>query len=165
MSRGQTWGENEVLSLIEVFWSENIQSMVDNTSRNRDVYKIVTDLMERKGHCRNAYEIRTKVNNLKQWYKRVKTNQKHERHKRTRIYQYMQERLTDVNEAEDETVAKEDAPDEMEEDETHVEDEGEASNGRILKEWLGLDPISNFLSKQKSDTMSVITLEKVFFPI
>ncbi|XP_072044463.1 uncharacterized protein [Amphiura filiformis] len=106
MSRGQTWGEDEVLSLIEIFWGENIQSMVDNTSRNRDVYKIVTDLMERRGHCRNAYEIRTKVNNLKQWYKRINkpgSSQRNERHKRTRIFKCMQERLTDeVEELEEE---------------------------------------------------------------
>ena len=69
-TRGKTWEEAEVLVLIDIFWGERIQSQIDNTVRNKSVYKKCADEMMKHGFERTPAEIRTKVNNLKSWYRR-----------------------------------------------------------------------------------------------
>ena len=56
--------------------------------RNRDVYPLVIDLMEKRGHSRTGLEIRTKVNNLKAWYKKMIKPDAHRGHinRKTRIF-------------------------------------------------------------------------------
>ncbi|XP_072033588.1 uncharacterized protein [Amphiura filiformis] len=68
--RGRTWEEPEVLILIDIFWGERIQSLVDNTVRNKNVYKKCVILLEAQGYERTHVEIRTKINNLKSFYRR-----------------------------------------------------------------------------------------------
>jgi len=64
------WSDAETLALVDIFWGERIQAMVDNTARNKDCYKKCQEMMADAGYTRSSAEIRTKVNNLKAWYKR-----------------------------------------------------------------------------------------------
>ncbi len=69
--RGKTWGEEEVLAVISVFLEEDIQAMIDGTSRNTAVYKKVSrNFADVYNVHRTAKECQTKVNNLKSWYRR-----------------------------------------------------------------------------------------------
>ena len=70
-ARGKTWSEAEELALLNVYFEEEIQMLVESLSRNSATYRRVAEkLKQEHGIDRTAKECQTKINNLKSWYRK-----------------------------------------------------------------------------------------------
>ena len=68
MSRGQTWSDEEVKTLIEIWSDENIAQLLVSTHKNCDIYKTISRKMEASGYRRSIEQCRNKVKKLRQEY-------------------------------------------------------------------------------------------------
>uniref|UniRef100_A0A3B4AEE9 Myb/SANT-like DNA-binding domain-containing protein n=1 Tax=Periophthalmus magnuspinnatus TaxID=409849 RepID=A0A3B4AEE9_9GOBI len=64
MARGQTWSEEEVKALIEIWSDQNICQLLVTTHKNNEVYKLISEKMKAVGFPRTVAQCRTKVKKL-----------------------------------------------------------------------------------------------------
>ena len=70
-TRGKTWSEEEELAVIDIYFEDEIQRMVEGTARNKAVYRKISQRLEEEyGISRTDKEVQTKINNLKSWYRK-----------------------------------------------------------------------------------------------
>ena len=71
--RGTLWGDDEVMALIEIWADEGIQQQLDSCTRKRPIFeKIARRLQEEGEYIRTFVQVREKIKQLKQAYKKVK---------------------------------------------------------------------------------------------
>ncbi|KAK7898742.1 hypothetical protein WMY93_019595 [Mugilogobius chulae] len=72
MARGQTWSEEEVKALIDIWSDENISQLLVTTHKNNEVFKLISEKMEALGFIRTVVQCRTKVKKLRQQYIKIR---------------------------------------------------------------------------------------------
>ena len=73
--RGSTWEDEEVFLLIDIWADEKIQHQLDSCSRKKPIFeKMAKRLEEEGGFTRSCNQIREKIKQLKQRYKKIKDN-------------------------------------------------------------------------------------------
>uniref|UniRef100_A0A3B4BAC8 Myb/SANT-like DNA-binding domain-containing protein n=1 Tax=Periophthalmus magnuspinnatus TaxID=409849 RepID=A0A3B4BAC8_9GOBI len=72
MAHGQTWSEEEVKALIEIWSDENICQLLVTTHKNNEVYKLISEKMKAVGFPRTVGQCRTKVKKLRQQYIKIR---------------------------------------------------------------------------------------------
>ena len=71
--RGTLWGDDEVFTLIEIWADEGIQQQLDSCTRKRPVFEKIARRLEEEGeYTRTFIQVREKIKQLKQVYKKVK---------------------------------------------------------------------------------------------
>ena len=71
-SRGSSWSDNEVRTLISIWGEENIQDQLDGAVRNQTIFDNIATKMREKGYERDWQQCRTKIKNLKKEYRQTK---------------------------------------------------------------------------------------------
>ena len=66
------WSTNEVLVLISIWGERNIQSQLDGSKRNKDIYTEIAHKLCEMGYLRDWKQCRCKIKNLKTTYKKIK---------------------------------------------------------------------------------------------
>ncbi len=75
VDRGSTWEDEEVFLLIGIWADEKIQQQLDSCSRKKPIFeKMAKKLLEKGGFARSCNQIREKIKQLKQRYKKIKDN-------------------------------------------------------------------------------------------
>ena len=64
------WSIGEEKMLIQIFFDDKIQGMLDGTCRDKHVYEQIAARLMEAGFCRSATECKNKINNLKTWFKK-----------------------------------------------------------------------------------------------
>lgn len=72
MSRGQTWGSDEVKALLEIWAEDNISKLLVETHKNTDVFKLFSNKLKERGIDRSGVQCRLKVKKLRQNYLKVR---------------------------------------------------------------------------------------------
>ena len=72
--RASLWDDEEVLSLLHIWGDERIQQDLDGCTRKRPVFEKMAKRQADKGFDRSHTQIREKVKQLKQRYKKVQAN-------------------------------------------------------------------------------------------
>ena len=72
--RGYTWDEEEISSIINIWADENIQQALETCSRKRPIFEKIAKSLEESGFIRSYSQIREKIKQLKQKYKKMKDN-------------------------------------------------------------------------------------------
>lgn len=72
MSRGMTWGREEVQALLEIWSDENMLHLLSTTHKNTEVFEMFSEKMAAQGFIRSAQQCRIKVKKLRQQYIRVR---------------------------------------------------------------------------------------------
>ena len=71
--RGTLWGDDEVMALIEIWADEGIQQQLDSCTRKRPIFKKIARRLQGEGEYIGTFpQIREKIKQLKQAYKKVK---------------------------------------------------------------------------------------------
>ena len=71
-SRGSSWSDNEVRTLIAIWGEDNIQEELDGAVRNQVIFNNIATKMQQKGYERDWQQCRTKIKNLKKEYRQTK---------------------------------------------------------------------------------------------
>ena len=71
-SRGYSWSDNEVRTLIAIWGEDNIQEELYGAIRDRVIFDNIATKMRQKGYERDWMQCRTKIKNLKKEYKQTK---------------------------------------------------------------------------------------------
>ena len=83
IDRGTTWEETEVLALIEIWADEKVQQQLDSCTRKKPIFeKMAQRLKDETGFERTFQQVREKIKQLKQNYKKVKDNNSKSGHSR-----------------------------------------------------------------------------------
>ena len=69
-----SWNTEETRTLISIWGEESIQSKLDKTHRNRDVFERIAREMSDVGYEKSWQQCRTKIKNLTQKYRKVIMN-------------------------------------------------------------------------------------------
>ena len=69
---GSRWCESEVECLLEIWADDSIQSQLDTTHKNSEVFGAIRDYLEHRGHHRTMIQCRDKVKKLRFQYLRVR---------------------------------------------------------------------------------------------
>ena len=72
--RGSTWEEEKVFSLIDIWADEKIQRALDSCSRKKPIFENMATRLEEVGFIRTSNQIREKMKQLKQKYRKIKDN-------------------------------------------------------------------------------------------
>ncbi|KAL2081739.1 hypothetical protein ACEWY4_023592 [Coilia grayii] len=72
MSRGQTWAEEEIRTLVDIWADVHISEMLDRTHKNADVFAVFSDKMREKGFTRSPEQCHLKVKKLRQTYMKIR---------------------------------------------------------------------------------------------
>ena len=71
--RGTLWGDDEVFTLIEIWADEGIQQQLDSCTRKRPVFETIARRLGEEGeYTRTFIQVREKIKQLKQAYKKGK---------------------------------------------------------------------------------------------
>ena len=95
------FSQEEQKLLIQTFFDEKIQQMLDGTCRDKQVYARIAAKLGEAGYERTASECKNKINNLKTWYKRHHDRPGKPgksggaRQKRSEIYQLLDEFMSE----------------------------------------------------------------------
>jgi len=73
-SRGSSWSDSEVKSLIAIWGENKIQEELDGAVRNQAIFNGIAKKMRQKGYDRDWKQCRNKIKNLKTEYRQVKDN-------------------------------------------------------------------------------------------
>ena len=71
-TRGSSWSDNEVRTLISIWGEDNIQEELDGAVRNQVIFNDIAAKMREKGYERDWQQCRTKIKNLKKEYRQIK---------------------------------------------------------------------------------------------
>ena len=83
IDKGTTWEETEVLALIEIWADEKVQQQLDSCTRKKPIFeKMAQRLKDETGFERTFQQVREKIKQLKQNYKKVKDNNSKSGHSR-----------------------------------------------------------------------------------
>ncbi|KAG8196604.1 hypothetical protein JTE90_014163 [Oedothorax gibbosus] len=72
VDRGFTWMDDETLSLIDIFSTEEIQKELNGSKRNIGIYERIASELSNIGFKRTAYQCREKIKRLRKEYHQVK---------------------------------------------------------------------------------------------
>uniref|UniRef100_A0A8C5DNI8 Myb/SANT-like DNA-binding domain-containing protein n=1 Tax=Gouania willdenowi TaxID=441366 RepID=A0A8C5DNI8_GOUWI len=72
MARGQTWSNDEVTTLIDIWADEHISRMLLETHKNKEVFRMFSQRLAARGFHRSGDQCRTKVKKLRQQYYKVR---------------------------------------------------------------------------------------------
>ena len=79
MSRGSTWGEEEIRYLISIWSDENIKSQLENAHKNADIYKKNYERMKERGYEWTAQKDNTPTSDARPFTHRSKGDATHVR--------------------------------------------------------------------------------------
>lgn len=69
---GSRWTTDETNFLLNLWSSKNIQSQIEGTVRDAEVYRILSMKMQEAGFQRNAGQVKTRIKILKKMYREQK---------------------------------------------------------------------------------------------
>ena len=72
--RGSTWEDEEVVELINIWADERIQQQLDGCTRKRPIFEKMAKTLAEAGFTRTFSQVREKIKQLKQNYKKIKDN-------------------------------------------------------------------------------------------
>ena len=86
--RGTLWGDDEVMTLIEIWADEGIQQQLGPCTRKRPIFeKIARRLQEEGEYIRTFAQVREIIKQLKQTYKKLR--QQHQIRKQSEDFQVL----------------------------------------------------------------------------
>ncbi len=72
--RGSTWDDEVVIELINIWADERIQQQLDGCTRKRPSFEKMAKTLAEAGFARTFSQVREKIKQLKQNYKKVEDN-------------------------------------------------------------------------------------------
>ncbi len=72
MSRGSTWGDEEIRFLIEIWSDDYIKTQLEKTHKNNETFNLFSERMRERGFNRTGEECHLKVKKLRQHYMRTR---------------------------------------------------------------------------------------------
>ena len=67
-----TWSDEETFVLIEIWGEDSIQTMLEETRRNKDVYVKIARAMEERWFSKSAAQCSAKIKRLRFEYKQIR---------------------------------------------------------------------------------------------
>ena len=81
-ARGILWEDEEVLALIHIWGDSRIQQDLDGCSRKRPIFERIAKQLKEQGFVRSFAQVREKIKQLKQRYKKIKDSNNRSGNKR-----------------------------------------------------------------------------------
>ena len=75
-----SWSAEETRTLISIWSEESVQSRLDSAHRNRHIFEQIARDMSERGYEKTWQQCRTKMKNLIQKYRKVRTSSHHSSH-------------------------------------------------------------------------------------